>query len=206
MGRCVYGGIYEPGHPTADVERLPAGRAGADQGAGRDDRALSRRQFSLGLQLGRRRRPEGASGPGGSISPGEARKPTSSAPTNSSRGARRPGSSRCSRSTSARAGPTRRAISSNIATIRAAPSYSDLRRAHGFREAARHQVLVPRQRDGRPVADLPEDGSGIWPGRAGDRQGHALGRSRRRAHRLRLIQSRHADLRPLGARSSRALL
>ncbi len=23
MGRCVYTGIYEPGHPTADAARLP---------------------------------------------------------------------------------------------------------------------------------------------------------------------------------------
>ena len=23
MGRCVYGGVYEPGHPTADERRVP---------------------------------------------------------------------------------------------------------------------------------------------------------------------------------------
>ena len=24
LGRCVYDGIYEPGHPTADAARVPA--------------------------------------------------------------------------------------------------------------------------------------------------------------------------------------
>ena len=34
MGRCVYTGIYEPGHPTADERRLPRRRAGPDPRAG----------------------------------------------------------------------------------------------------------------------------------------------------------------------------
>ena len=56
LGRCVYGGIYEPGHPTADEKGFRHDVLGARARTRPDDHALSRRQFRLGLQLGRRRR------------------------------------------------------------------------------------------------------------------------------------------------------
>ena len=55
LGRAVYGGIYEPGHPTAD-EWASAGTCWSWCGARRADRPLSRRQLRLRLQLARRRR------------------------------------------------------------------------------------------------------------------------------------------------------
>ena len=42
---------------------------------------------------------------------------------------------------------------------------SDLRRAHGAEGAARHQAVVPGQRDGRPVADRPQDRRRVRPPR-----------------------------------------
>ena len=120
LGRCVYGGIFEPGHPTADAKGFRQRRAGAGARAGADDHALSRRQLRLRLQLGGRRRPGRPSGRAGSTSPGCRPRPTPSAPTSSSTGAGWPTSSRCWRSTSARAAATRRATWSNTATIPAA--------------------------------------------------------------------------------------
>ena len=49
LGRCVYGGIYEPGHPDRGRERVPRRRARAGARARADDHALSRRQFRVGL-------------------------------------------------------------------------------------------------------------------------------------------------------------
>ena len=47
LGRCVYGGIFEPGHPRRR-ERLPQGRARDGARARADDHALSGRQFVSG--------------------------------------------------------------------------------------------------------------------------------------------------------------
>jgi alpha-N-arabinofuranosidase len=63
MGRCVYTGIYEPGHPDRRRERLPPGRAQARQGARRHRHPLPRRQLRVRLQLGRRHRPQGETAP-----------------------------------------------------------------------------------------------------------------------------------------------
>ena len=120
LGRCVYGGIYEPGHPKADRQGIPQGRARAGARARADDHALSGRQFRLGLQLGGRRRPGQGSPRAGSTSPGCRPSPTRSAPTNSSTGAAPPTSSRCWRSISARAAAMRPATWSNTATTRRA--------------------------------------------------------------------------------------
>ena len=43
-------------------------------------------------------------------------------------------------------------------------------------KAARREVLVPRQRDGRPLADRRQDRAGIRPHRHRGRQGHEMGR------------------------------
>ncbi len=59
LGRAVYGGIYEPGHPTADGEGFRRDVHRPRARAARADRALPRRQFRLGLQLGGRRRSRG---------------------------------------------------------------------------------------------------------------------------------------------------
>ena len=58
LGRAIYGGIYDPGHPTADEQRISWRCAGAGQRARRADRSLPRRQLRLRVQLGRWRRPQ----------------------------------------------------------------------------------------------------------------------------------------------------
>ena len=59
LGRAIYSGIYEPDHKTADEDgmrkRRHRPRARTEGAAG----PLSRRQFRLRLQLGRRHRPAG---------------------------------------------------------------------------------------------------------------------------------------------------
>ena len=72
--------------------------------------------------------------------------------------------------------------------------------------AARRQVLVPRQRDGRPLADGREDRRRIWPHRRRGGQDDEVDRSDDRARRLRLLGPQHADLRRLGGRRARAHL
>ncbi len=90
LGRCVYGGIFEPGHPTADAKGFRGDVLALVRELGADDHALSRRQLRLGLQLGGRGRPGRPSGRAASTSPGCRPRPTSSAPTNSSTGAAPP--------------------------------------------------------------------------------------------------------------------
>jgi hypothetical protein len=120
LGRCVYGGIFEPGHPQAD-----------ERGFRKDVLAMVRElsptimrypggNFRLRLQLGGRRRAgRGPSAPARS-SPG-CRPSRTTFGTNEfidwCRAAEHRADAR--RSTSARAAATRRATWSNTATIRA---------------------------------------------------------------------------------------
>ena len=121
LGRCVYGGIFEPGHPTADEQGFRSDVLALVRELGADHHALSRRQLRLRLQLGGRRRPgRGAPAPARPRLDVD-RAEHASAPTSSSTGAAPPRSSRCWRSTSARAAATPRATWSNTATIPAAP-------------------------------------------------------------------------------------
>ncbi len=83
LGRCVYGGIYEPGHATADEHGFRQDVLALTQGAGRDHHALARRQFRFRLQLARWRGTEARHGRRGLIWPGFPPRPTSSAPTSS---------------------------------------------------------------------------------------------------------------------------
>ena len=119
----------------------------------------------------------------GWTSPGSRSSPTPSAPTSSSTGAGSPTSSRCSPSISARAGLTTRAVWSSTATI---PSgTAALRPAPRPRlgGAARRQVLVPRQRDGRPLADGQQDRDRVRPRRHRGGEADAADRSDDRARR-----------------------
>ena len=59
LGRAVYTGIYEPGHPTADENGMRGDVARPREGPQHARLPLSRRQLRLGLQLGRRHRAEG---------------------------------------------------------------------------------------------------------------------------------------------------
>ena len=136
--------------------RLPARRAGAGARAGADDRALSRRQLRLGLQLGGRHRPARAA-----AAPARSRlavdrdqcvrhRRVHRLVSRSRRGADargQPRYARCGR----RAQPGRvLQPSGRHRAVRPAP------RAWPGATAWR-QVLVPGQRNGRPLADGRED-------------------------------------------------
>ena len=206
LGRCVYGGIFEPGHPTADEQGLPRRRARAGARAGADDHALSRRQLRLRLQLGGRRRPGRRSARAGSTSPGCRPRPTSSAPTSSSTGAAPPASSRCWRSISARAAATRPATWSNTATI----------------PAARRSPTCAARTAGSKPHDvkfwcLGNEMDGPWQmeAKTADEYGRIAVEAAKmmrwidpshRARRLRLVGPQHADLRRLGRHGARAHL
>ena len=132
MGRCVYTGIYEPGHPTADEDGFRGDVLELDPRARRHGGPLPRRQLRLRLPLGGRRRPARAT-----AAPARPRLAQRSRPTQfgldefialgaQGRGraddGRQPRHPRASR---------RRSTCSSTATTRAAPHLSDLRRAHG---------------------------------------------------------------------------
>ena len=69
--------------------------------------------------------------------------------------------------------------------------------------AAQRQGLVPRQRDGRAVADEPPHRLRIRPHRQRGRPRHEGVRQVARARRLRLLARQHADLSRLGSRGAR---
>ena len=119
LGRCVYGGIFEPGHPTADAK-----------GFRQDVMALVR---ELGPTIMRYPGGNFVSGYNwedgvGPVAERPARldyawfstEPNTFGTNESSTGAGRPASSRCSLSTSARVALRTPGISSSIATTRAA--------------------------------------------------------------------------------------
>ena len=97
LGRCVYGGIYEPGHPRADA-----------QGFRQDVLALVRQigvpvvrypggNFVSGFRLGGFHRAQGAAPPSAWIWLGPPRRATNSACTSSSIGAKRRARPPCTR-------------------------------------------------------------------------------------------------------------
>ena len=156
MGRCVYGGIYEPGHPTADKDGF------------RSDV----------LELTRELAPTIVRYPGGNFLSGynweDGVGPKDQRPTRldlawGSTETNQFGTNEfmdwCR---TAERGADVRRESRHARTRRSAqlPRVLQSSRRHALlgsaslarlREASRHQVLVHRQRDGRAVADLPED-------------------------------------------------
>ena len=76
--------------------------------------------------------------------------------------------------------------------------YADWRVRNGHAEPARHQALVPGQRDGRPVAGRAEDRGRVRADRGRGGQGDAAGRPLDRALRGRQLELLDADLRQPG--------
>ena len=79
------------------------------------------------------------------------------------------------------------ATSSNTSTSRPAPTGATCASKQRPRRSVRRQALVPRQRDGRPLAGRSQDRRRIWPAGRRNRQGHARLRQVARTHRLRLV-------------------
>ena len=174
------------------------------QGTGADHHPLSRRQFRQRLQLGGRRRPGRQA----------ARAARSRVALDRNQAVRHQRIHRLVPQAERRADagvnlgtarPTRRGVSSNTATIPAARRCPTcVARTAG--RAARREVLVPRQRDGRAVADQAQDRARIWPRRRRNGQNDAMGRPLDRTRRLRLLGPQHADIRRLGNDGAGALL
>ena len=206
MGRCVYGGIYEPGHPTADeqgfrqdvadltnelgvtIVRYPGGNFLSgynwEDGVGPVDEAAAPARSRLVLHRDQRLRHQRIHRLG-------------------AQGRRRADVRRQSRHARPRRGAALHRIlqpSRRHRSLRPAP----LAR---LRKAARRQVLVPRQRDGRALADrrrrppqeygrLAQETAKVMRWVDPSIELAACGSS----------QPRDADLRALGIRGARPLL
>ena len=179
LGRCVYGGIFEPGHPKADEKRLPRATCWRwcassaptimrypggnfvsgynwEDGVGPVERAAAPARSRLDVDRAEHVRHQRVH----RLVPGRRH---------------RADARRQSRHARPRRGAQPRRVlqpSGRHGALRPAP------RAR-LGAAARHQVLVPRQRDGRPVADGDEDGDRIRPHRDRGRQDDEVDRSRR---------------------------
>ena len=171
MGRCVYTGIHEPGHPTADAARLPRRRRRPRARARADDRALPRRQLRLQLPLGGRGRPQG--GPPTKLDLAWRSIETNQVGTDDFLAwAPRLGIEPMLAVNLGTRGLTEAIELLQYCNAEAGIELSDRRVKQRPPRAARRARLVPRQRDGRPVADGPQDGRGVRPSRRGDRPGH----------------------------------
>ena len=204
LGRCVYGGIFEPGHPTAD-----------SHGFRQDVLALVRElaptimrypggNFVSGYNwedgVGPVAQPAAPPRPGLDVDGDQSvrhqrvhRLVPAGRHRADARGQSRHARRRC-RTQSGRVLQSSRRHDA----VRSAP------RAW-LGAAARRQILVPRQRDGRSVADGIEDGrrnTAASPTEAAKMMKWVD--PTHRAGRLRLIRAQHADLRSLGRHRARA--
>ena len=203
MGRAVYGGIYEPGHPTAD-----------EDGFRGDVLALTR---ELGVTVVRY--------PGGNFVSAydweDGVGPRSSRPTRLDLAWRSIEPNEVGTDefmTWARKAGTEPMLAVNLGTrgvdaarnlveycnAPAGSRYADWRADNGHPEPYDVKLWCLGQRDGRPVADRSEDRRGVRADRCGGRQGDAPGLTLDRALRRRQLQLRDADLRRLGGHGARS--
>jgi hypothetical protein len=205
LGRAIYTGDLRARPPDRRRQRHARRRHRARSRAEDSGRSLPRRQFRLRLQLGGRRRPARQA-------PDPPRPRLAHLRLERRRRARvrrlvRRG--RLGDDAGHQPGLARPRRSAQLRRIRQRPDRQLLGRpAQGERAggAVRRQALVPRQRDGRPVAGRPQDRPRIRPPRQRSRQDPARLRPDAAADRLRLVALRHGDLSRVGARRARALL
>ena len=153
LGRCVYGGIYEPGHPTADEQGLPQDVLGAGARARRRPSCAIRAATSSPATTGRTASARSRSARAGSTSPGCRPRPNTFGTNEFIDWCRAADiEPMLAVNLGTRGGDAARNLV-EYCNHPGGTALSDLRRAHGWEQAARRQVLVPRQRDGRPVAD-----------------------------------------------------
>ena len=182
-GRCVYGGIYEPGHPDGRRATGSAATCWRWCASWRRRSCAIRAATSSPAMIGRTASGRSRSGRAGSTSRGCRRSRTRSAPTSSSIGAARPTSSRCWRSTSARAAgdAARRLV--EYCNHPGGTALSDLRREHGWEQP--HDMkfwCLGNEMDG-PWQMERQDRGGIRPHRGRGREDDALDRSDRSSSR-----------------------
>ncbi len=203
MGRAIYGGIYEPGHPTADADgwrgdvldlvrrlgvsliRYPGGNfvSGYDWEDGVGPRACT-------------------TGPAGPAPGGRSSRTSSGTDDFIALGQ----AGRCRADAGRQPRHARRRGCPEPRRVRQRAARDDVlgpARGQRPRGAVRRPDVVPRQRDGRPMADRPQDGGGIRPagGRGGRRD--ADGRPVDRAGDLRQLRVGDADVRGVGADRAR---
>ena len=204
LGRCVYDGIYEPRHPTADEQGFREDVLALVRELGVTDRALPGRQLRLRVPLGGRRR-----APGG---PPRAARPRLALDRDQrGRPARvralelaRPAASRCSRSTSGPAASSRRSTWSSTRTCPPARPCPTSASANGAEEGfgvgmwcLGNEMDGPWQLGHRSAVDY---------GKLASRTAKALRQLQPdlAARGLRQLERSDADLRHLGARGPRA--
>ena len=201
LGRCVYTGVYEPGHPTADDDGLRGDVLDLIRELGVTRRALPRRQLRLRLPVGGRHRAR------------EQRPVRLDLAWQADRDQRvRPDEfMRVGRAGRRRADdggqpghPRRRRRPPtcwSTATTPAAPRWSDLR----ARPTARAEPYgiglwcLGNEMDG-PWQIGHKTADEVRPARRRDRQGDADRRPEHRAGRLRQLEPAHADVRRRGRR------
>ena len=179
MGRCVYTGIYEPGHPTADEDGFRGDVLDLIRELGVTVVRYPGGNFVSSYRLGGRRRPRGTDRP-------TAARPRLARDRAQRRRRRRVhglGRERPALEPMMAVNLGTRGVQEAVdlleycnhpgGTVLVRPAPVARRRG-----AARHQAVVPRQRDRRPLADGPEDRARVRPARRRDRQGDADGRRR----------------------------
>ena len=202
------GGLHRrlrAGIPARRRERIPHRRRARDQGSRRADRPLSGRQFRLRLQLARRRRPEGAAA-GGARSRLEFDRDE---PVRHQRvhrvvrhGRRRAAARHELRHRHGRIGGRLR----RVLQPRSGHAVERAQASARLRSAAQRPPLVPRQRDGRTLADRPAAGARVRAEGARRRPADARHRSESAADCLWIQRHLHADLSHLGSRGPGGVL
>ena len=175
MGRGVYGGIYEPGHPTADADGFRGDVLGArtrELGRHRSIRYpggnfVSGYDWEDGVGP-RAQRPARLDLAWRSIEPNQVG--TDEFIAWAAQGRRRADAGGQPRHARRRRGARPRRVLQRAGGHARSPTGA---RANGHPEPYGVRTVVPGQRDGRAVADRPQDGGRVRPARRRGGQGHA---------------------------------
>ena len=171
LGRAIYTGVYEPGSQLADANGFRTDVIARDQGTRRADHAVPGRQLRLRATTGSTASARRTSGRRCWSGPGTRSRRTSSAPTSSSTGASWSAPSRCSAFNLGTGTPEHGRRLRRVLQRRQGHEVERPAARARLRAAAQRALLVPGQRDGRPVADGPHDGARVRP--QGARRGAA---------------------------------
>ena len=163
LGRAIYTGVYQPGSPLADANGFRTDVVREVKELGVPIVRYPGRQLRLRLQLAGRRRPEGAAAdrPRSGVEldgdePVRHQRLHRVVPADRQRAAARD-------STSAPARAEMAVALVEYCNVERGTKWSDLRRSHGYAQPHGVQLLVPGQRDGRPVADRAAAGARVRP-------------------------------------------
>ena len=205
LGRAIYTGIYEPDHQTADAN----GMRGTSSSSFANSRSRSfaiPAAISSRPTIGKTASARARSGRRASTSPGTRPSPTQVGVHEFADWCESAGTEMMLAINLGSRGLDQARNFVEYVNGPTGSDWGDLRKANGRAEPFGRQALVPRQRDGRPLAGRPQDRRRIWPPRQRDGQDAARLRQLARAHRLRLVALRHADLSRMGAHRARAHL